>query len=332
MATSPNQVHTSTDDVYEDLFKELDSLTAEGAAAADTSEDTQEIDDVLATAPDAQPVVDTAPTATPTRVESQDTAVTAAVTTKIGEQISLAVRAQFEKAQADQEVASLKAELEALRNMNTPAQKQFFEDFDDAALSLTPEEEEAYRDNVPVINKLITRAMNSGLAKYDRERVKGILDDTAAIRNQLGQVGAQVSNTSVEAFGMAVNTAMPDLGAKMRTAEWKAFMAKPAPYSDGAATMQDLWNYAESNRNIGAMNEIASGVQLAQDPAANMVAPGSSRAPAHTPSVGQKKVAYSSYLNAMARQQRGEMTYDKFLEFQNKFFQAEAAGLVDENA
>jgi hypothetical protein len=172
------------------------------------------------------------------------------------------------------------------------------------------------------------------LKKYDSNRVKQVLDDATSLRTQLGQVEQNTHATALEAFGMAVNTAIPGIGAKMRTAEWAAFMKQPAPYSAGSgATMQTLWEYAERTKNVRAMSEIASGVQLKQDPAAGMVAPGSARAPAPpTHAAGPKRVAYSQYTNALRKQQTGEMTWEKFQEFQSKFFAAEAAGLVDENA
>lgn len=326
MATSPNQLPDTVDDVYNDLFKEIDALTVDAAQDPDDAA----LDDALGAAP-----ADTAPAATVSTDPAPAAPVTPAApaTTAVDTQVEAIVKAQFERAQLEQQLQARTAELEALRASSTATpEKSYFDDTDLAALALTPEEEEAYRDNIPVINKLIERTVHTQLQKYDSGRVKKILEDTAALHTQLGQVGSQVSNTSIEAFGLAVNTAMPDLGAKMRTAEWKAFMQKPAPFSNGSATMQQLWEYAESQRNIGAMHEIASAVILAQDPAATMVAPGSARAPAPSPTIVAKRVPYSSYTRAMERQQNGTMTYENFLKFQTKFFEAEAAGLVDENA
>lgn len=326
MATSPE-----VDDLYADLFSELDSLVAEPTAtqatqatqaASDSSADTQELDEALAS-------INTAPAQ-----GTQHEATTAPSTPNaVDTQIENAVRAQFDKASAERRIQELEAEVARAKApaATTPA-KGFFDDIDEAAFALTPDEEEAYKDNIPFIQKLVQRTVNSRMREYDSKRVQGLIDDAADIRNHLSSVGTQVNNTSVEAFGLAVNTAIPDLGAKMRTADWAAYMKQPAPYSNGTATMQDLWSYAESTRNIGSMNEIAATIKLAKDPAAGMVAPGSSRTPAPSPLNTPKKIKYSSYVDAMRKQQNGEMTYDNFLAFQDKFLRADAAGLVDENA
>lgn len=324
MATAPQNHAAETADVYADLFAELDGLTA----ASDDTQETVEagLETALAEHAAATPPVNVVVESETTPSSNAPTAP--AVATQVETQVEALVRANVEKMHLEQRLAERTQELEQLRVAQTAAPAPDY--FTDVVTDLTTEESENFADVSPTIRKLIA----AELKKYDSNRVKQVLDDAATLRTQLGQVEQRTQNTSVEAFGMAVNTAIPGIGAKMRTAEWAAFMKQPAPYSAGSgATMQTLWEYAEQTRNIQAMNEIAAGVQLKQDPAAGMVAPGSSRAPAPPTQVaGLKRIPYSQYTAALRKQQTGEMTWEKFQNFQAKFLAAEAAGLVDENA
>lgn len=327
MATAPQNHAAEADDVYADLFAELDSLTAAGDDTQENVEAGLEtaLAEHAAATPPANVVAESETSASP----NAPTAPAApAVATQVETQVEALVRANVEKMQLEQRLAERTQELEQLRTAQnaTPAPDYF----SDVATDLTAEELENFADTSPTIRKLIA----AELKKYDSNRVKQVLDEAATLRTQLGQVEQRTQNTSVDAFGMAVNTAIPGIGTKMRSAEWAAFMKQPAPYSAGSgATMQTLWEYAEQTRNIRAMSEIAAGVQLKQDPAAGMVAPGSARAPAPpTQAAGPKRIPYSQYTSALRKQQTGEMTWEKFQEFQAKFLAAEAAGLVDENA
>lgn len=327
MATAPQNHAAEADDVYADLFAELDSLTAAGD---DTQENVEAgLETALAEHAAATPpvtVVAEAETSAPANTPAAPANNAAA--TQVETQVEALVRANVAKMQLEQQLAQRTQEIEQLRaTQNTTPAPDYFTD---VATDLTPEELENFADASPTIRKLIA----AELKKYDSNRVKQVLDDATNLRTQLGQVEQHSQATAMEAFGMAVNTAIPGIGTKMRTSEWAAFMKQPAPYSAGSgATMQTLWEYAERTKNVQAMAEIANGVQLKQDPAAGMVAPGSARAPAPpTQAAGPKRIPYSQYTSALRKQQTGEMTWEKFQEFQAKFLAAEAAGLVDENA
>ena len=330
MATAPQTTETIVDDVYADLFAELDGLTAVEQAEQGSSE--SELDTALAdhaaTNAATSAVVDTGSDTASVQPTSTANTTSTTTSTQVENQVEALVRANVEKMQLEQQLAQRTQEIADLRAAQNAAPVQDY--FTNVQTELTADELEAFSETLPTLRKL----MAAELKQYDAGRVKQVLDDATTLRNQLGQVEQHTQATALEAFGMAVNTAIPGIGAKMRTAEWAAFMKQPAPYSSGSgATMQTLWEYAERSRNVQAMAEIAAGVTVKQDPAASMVAPGSSRTPAPpSQSAGPKRIPYSQYTTALRKQQSGEMTWEAFQAFQAKFLSAEAAGLVDENA
>ena len=307
----------AVDGLYDKLFEDVDALLngtldkpEEESAPAATVEAVEPVTPVVAERPES--------TAT------SSTTAKSVVNDEVANQIDALARVSLDKADLERRLQAREAELEALKKPAAVAAPDFFEGLD---LDLTADEQEAYADNLPVLQKVF----NQALKNYDSKRVSKLLEDVSSVRGRLGDVDALAGSAALDAFALAVNTAMPELGRKMRTAEWQAHMKKVAPYSGGKATLQDLWNYAEQNRDINAMYEIAKDVAIAQDP--TLASPGSAVAPApSSPAPRPRMMPYSDYTKALQKHAAGTLSYEAFSKIQDAFFTAEAAGLVDEDA
>lgn len=330
MTTTPD-VTPASDDLYAALFAEVDKVLA-GELGSDEPVDNGGSGAVTTAAPAApaatvdtpEPALDTQTAPAPAAPAAPANA-TPALADGVDKQIDALARASIERIELERKLAEREAELAAFK---APKPVEDVSIYNDADITLTPEELEAYRDNIPVIDKLIKNT----LKQYDASRTRQIMQDVTDVRNQLSAVGSNADNAALNAFALAVNTAIPDLGLKMRTPEWEALMNADAPMSGGGAKVRDLWDFAEKTRNINAMHEIAKSVQLAKDQ--TVASPGSAAAPAPASAAAARPrmMPYSRYTQALQQHASGQISYEQFDKIRDAYLTAEAAGLVDESA
>lgn len=204
--------------------------------------------------------------------------------------------------------------------------------YDPAELQLTDEERKSYDAALPVINKTVRAA----LAEYHRQSAEKTSTETQTLRDQIAELQQANQTNSATSFMASVRSGVTDFDARVKTPEWKQYLAKPAPMSGGSRTIEQTLQQAIASRNTAAAIEIVNAFTAPSAPAAQPQAPGSSKSsapPSATPlRQAPRKFAYSKFVDAGEKVRSGQMKYDDYLKLEGAYLDAAERGLVDENA
>jgi hypothetical protein len=143
-----------------------------------------------------------------------------------------------------------------------------------------------------------------------------------------------VSKSQADLFLAQSKAMIPDLETKTKHVEWQAYLAKPAPFTGGAATLADVLRHAVKTHNTKAVQDVFSGFTI-PTVQGETPAPGTSRQstpPASLQRPGVRKLAMSKLEDAQMRMRSGSLTMKDYEKIEAMYLDAAERGLVDENS
>lgn len=210
--------------------------------------------------------------------------------------------------------------------------------YDPAALELSEEEAATYAASRGVIEKLVRAELN----RYHETTQPGVRQTLDSLRQELNQLRPSVDRSTDVALTAALRNAVPDLDARVQSAGWKDYLARPVPYQGGRTFGQLLHEAVNIHRDadtaIAIIRDYA--VEGAATPPARSAAPGRSGggAPASVAAAVKrggdkgKKIPYSAFIRATEQVQSGKLSVDKYQKISDHYMDMHDRGLVDMNA
>lgn len=192
--------------------------------------------------------------------------------------------------------------------------------YDPAQDALTAEEMVAYKDSLPVIEKLARQASMRVQAQAAAQ-FQALQQENQTMRQQLEQVTGLAQRSDEVALMHTVRNAVPDLETVTRSKEWKNYLNNRAPFAGGRKVAEVL-EHAIRSRDAETITEHVLAFKASHNisaPPAMAPAPGRTAAPA---AVGldvpqqRRGISASALDEAMARAQAGTLSkeaYDKML-------------------
>lgn len=233
-------------------------------------------------------------------------------------------------AQAEQQAAYLRGLAEARAAQPAAPAEPAAPTYDPAQDALSAEEMVAYKDSLPVIEKLARQAamrvqqqMGSSLQQLQQENL--------ALRQQMEQVSGLAHSADEKALMHTVRSAVPDADTITKTPAWKQYLDSRAPFSGGRA-VRDVLEYAVKNRDAETIAEHLSAFKASHNisaPPTVVVAPGRTAAPA---AVGldvpqqRRGISNSALDEAMAKAQAGKLSKEAYDNMLAQTFSAIASG------
>lgn len=203
-------------------------------------------------------------------------------------------------------------------------------------LSLTPEESEAYRDAMPVLQK-VARSVAEDMY---RRAVMPLRKEIETLRLQSSGLQSTVQRSQAEGFAAALRGAVPDLDQRVADPAWQAYLAEPVSVP-GAGRIQR----AQAIQMATSSNDLAYVVEqlqaFKQRPAArrpSAVSPGEgpAAAPSAHPVAPARKLRYSEAVARLTdmsdRVRRGVLPLEKYEAAMTQFETAVTDGRVDMDA
>lgn len=203
----------------------------------------------------------------------------------------------------------------------------FFNEGEDFAL--TPEEQVTYGQSAEVIQK-IARQM---LKQYHDTEVSRLQDRLQTVHGSTESIQQQNAAVQEKMFMAQVEAAVPDMSARVKGNGWQQYLQTPLPFSGGQATIGQRLQQAAQAKDVRSTVDILMGYNKPTNPAPSMVSPGTTQTtvPSTSPRVEQK-FAYSKYVEASEKAQKGLISYEEYEKVQHAFFDADSRGAIDYNA
>lgn len=308
----------------------LEGQTAEAVLAAAFGADAVAAQNLTPAADDVNLFVDLdtgapAPAAAAPAAAAQPSAPAENPVTEMQARLAAAERqAAYQQGLAEARAAAIAAAQPA-----SPAQSAAPE-YDPAQDALSAEEMVAYKESLPVIEKLARQAamrvqqqMGSSLQQLQQENL--------ALRQQMEQVSGLAHSADEKALMHTVRSAVPDADTITKTPAWKQYLDTRAPFSGGRA-VRDVLEYAVKNRDAETIAEHLSAFKASHNisaPPPVAVAPGRTAAPA---AVGldvpqqRRGISNSALDEAMAKAQAGKLSKEAYDNMLAQTFSAIASG------
>lgn len=248
-----------------------------------------------------------------------------------------AIQEQNERRRQDeerqrQEKAQREAQERAQEERNQPL-------YNEDQLNLTDEERSAYKDALPVLNK-VARSVAQDV--HDRT-VKPLQDEIDRLKGQTQNIGRTASQTRAEAFVSAIRGAVPDLDQRTKAPGWEDYMREQVSVpGQGKMTRAKAVQIATQSSDLSFVVDQVKGFQTdasAEQKPQGAQSPGKGQASSQSAKPAKTKpktVAYSksmSQLEEMSQKVRnGRMSLDKYEAAVDKFEQAMADGQVEMDA
>jgi hypothetical protein len=193
---------------------------------------------------------------------------------------------------------------------------------------LTEEERSIYSAAIPAVQKL-SRKEAKAIAM---QIVQPLLDQIEDLKRNNQKVGEHAAQTSDQLFAQAVQSAVPDMGAKMAHPEWKNFLEKRAPYTRKA--YRELIIEAHQARDLEAMKEIFAAFVIDKPTMSGALGAPNATTASRPPNTPQKKpiLKASDRKAASENFRKGRISFEKLKQIQKDFAEAEAEGRVDYNS
>lgn len=235
-------------------------------------------------------------------------------------------------AQAETQAAFLRgqAEARAAYEQSNAAAQPAAPAYDPMQDALTADEMVAYKDSLPVIEKLARQASMRVQQQADL-RFQALQQENQAMRQELQQVSGQAHNADERALMFAVARSVPDVETITKTPAWKQYLNGRAPFSGGRA-VREVLEYAVKNRDDATVTEHLMAFKASHNitaPPAVALAPGRTAAPA---AVGldvpqpRRGVSSSALDEAMAKAQAGTLSKEAYDNMLAQTFSAIASG------
>jgi len=196
--------------------------------------------------------------------------------------------------------------------------------------ALTAEEMVAYKDSLPVIEKLARQASMRVQQQAD-VRFQQLQEENQYMRQQLEQVSGLANSADEKALMHTVRSVVPDADTITKTAAWKQYLNARAPFSGGRA-VREVLEYAVKTRDAETIAEHLSAFKASHNisaPPAMALAPGRTAAPT---AVGldvpqpRRGISSSALDEAMAKAQAGKLSKESYDNILAQAFAAAASG------
>ena len=127
---------------------------------------------------------------------------------------------------------------------------------------LTPEEMETYQSSIPVMEKVMRRAL-----------MQHVDPALATLRDQANAVQQSVATTAATTFDATLNATVPDLQELARNPHFVRFTEQPIPYTGGKETVRTrlkaAYDAQDTTTISGIMSEFRQGIQSVAPDTAN---------------------------------------------------------------
>lgn len=207
----------------------------------------------------------------------------------------------------------------------------------DLETSLTPEENEAYAESLPVVQKVARKVAAEQASKYET-KIADLEARLADATKNVESVATAVQRMSQEDYLNAVRVQVPDMDNLVSTPDWDNFIQQPVSEFSARSISEEL-KEAVGKRDVALTVRILSRFQTAQadeaptPPDHRVVPTGSQAKPESGKGGGRKSVLkFSEKTKALQDFLAKRITSEKWAEVKAMYQTAEAEGRVDFNS
>lgn len=208
--------------------------------------------------------------------------------------------------------------------------------YDPEQLSLTDEERAAYKDALPVLNK-VARSVAQDV--HDRS-VRPLQEEVERLRRQTQSIDDNANQGRAEAFVSAIRGAVPDLDQRTKAPGWENYMNELVSVpGQGSMTRAQAVQLATKSSDLNYVVDQVKGFNLDTQSGAkpqSAKSPGNGQASAESAKPKKSRSESISYAKSMAqldemsqKVRNGRMSLEKYEDAVDKFEAAMEAGRVD---
>lgn len=217
-----------------------------------------------------------------------------------------------------QQVTRLTEENEKLKEkINVGEHKSPKEEKFDVSSVLSPQEQEMYKESLPIIQK-IAKAMAG-------EKVKEVQKEIEELKADAKKQSSRVESVSEQTFVSMIESAIPNLAKFRRDPRWNTYLTSRIPKS--GMTVRDALNAAHMKRDINTIKEIVEDFDPKADSLSTLATPTVSSAAKPLPV--KKTIPASARTKISEDFRKGRIDKDRFDKLVAAYELAEKEGRVN---